>query len=359
MTIGYVFGKPIYARHRVVIVNSSEVCYLPLDKLVKSERSLKLEACGDLKPNKPFEFRRSLIIDATGNITLLKFEGGKFLYDVKGSIGKTSDLAFCIVKITGNGIERIAKDVDGAIIWNDTVKLPPGVYRVDVIIYGVPIYTLKDVKFKVLLDVSYEISKDTLYDLRYGFRENLLWLVEDFNSLENWDVEKREPSGMAKVVNRFEGKSGVLLLSDSVVKYKDEVRIKPPFGVDVGMFLPQTCYGTLTVGFNGSDLLEIMFDMNRKTISLHMSTIYLNETPIEGCKFGEFCWDRIDREIDVGWHDISIEVDDNGNTSLYIDGKFAGSTKLRLKGIKGELRIFAFSTQGYGLGVDYIRIYKL
>ncbi len=360
VTVAYVFGEPIYARYREVIVNSSGVCYLSLDKLMKSDGSLKrhfiliFEACGDLTPNKPFEFRRSLIIDATKNITRLKFECGKFLYEVKGSIGKAPDWVSCIVRITGEGVERVARNVDGVVVWNDTVDLPPGVYRVDVSIYGVPMDKLENVRFKILLDVGYEISKDTLYDLRYGFKENLLWLVEDFNSLNNWSVEKRESAGYAKIVDRFNGRSGVLVLKDSVVKYKDEIRIKPPFRMDVGMYLPHTCYGILSFGFNGGDNLEIMFDMEEGKVSLYMSTVCLNETG----RFGKFCWDRIDRGIEIGWHDLSIDVDDNGNTSFYIDGKFAGSMKLRLKGIRGELRIFASSMLD-GLGVDYVRIYKL
>ena len=75
VTTGYIFGKPVYTKHGEVVVNSSKAVYLPLDILIKPELALKqhfgivFEACGDLESNKPFEFKRTLIINATKNIS--------------------------------------------------------------------------------------------------------------------------------------------------------------------------------------------------------------------------------------------------------------------------------------------------
>jgi len=119
----------------------------------------------------------------------------------------------------------------------------------------------------------------------------------------------------------------------------------------------ENLYGGITLGDNGCDTLEILVETkNAKTnISLYISTIYLGETYVERCKYGSFCWDRIDKLVSAGWHNVEVIVNSDGTTSMFIDGKFVNKLKLKLKGIKGRIRIFASYTQ---LGVDYIRISK-
>ena len=77
---GYAFGKPLYTKHRLVIINSSGMFYLPLNTL-PSDKPLNIifEASGNLMQNEPFEFKRTLVINATKNITSINFMVGKFL----------------------------------------------------------------------------------------------------------------------------------------------------------------------------------------------------------------------------------------------------------------------------------------
>ena len=164
---GYAFGKPLYTKHRLVIINSSGMFYLPLNALA-SDKPLNIvfEASGNLIQNERFEFRRTLVINATKNITMLNFMAGKFLMRGTERLTKAPDWVSCEVKITGNNIERIAKSKDGVVIWDDSegiegIELSPGIYKIETKIYGVPKEELRNVSFKVILTARYALTKST------------------------------------------------------------------------------------------------------------------------------------------------------------------------------------------------------
>ena len=188
---GYAFGKPLYTKHRLVIINSSEVFYLPLT----SDKPLNIifEGSGNLMQNEPFEFKRTFVINATKNITMINFMAGKFLMNGTGRLTKAPDWVSCEVKITGNDIERIAKSKDGVVIWDDGegiegIELSPGIYKIETKIYGVPKEELGNVRFKVLFTARYELTESALNPIKYGFKENIEKIEEDFKSLDNWTI---------------------------------------------------------------------------------------------------------------------------------------------------------------------------
>ena len=165
---GYAFGKPLYTKHRLVIINSSGVFYLPLNTLT-SDKPLNIifEASGNLMQNEPFEFKRTLVINATKNITSINFMAGKFLMNGTERLTKAPDWVSCEVKITGNDIERIAKSKDGVVIWDggegiEGIELSPGIYKIETKIYGVPKEEPRNLSFKVLLTVRYELTESAL-----------------------------------------------------------------------------------------------------------------------------------------------------------------------------------------------------
>jgi len=359
---GYAFGKPLYTKHRLVIINSSGVFYLPLN-ILTSDKPLNIifEASGNLMQNEPFEFKRILVINATKNITMINFMAGKFLINGTERLTKAPDWVSCEVKITGNNIERIGKNKDGVVIWDggegiEGIELSPGIYKIETKIYGVPKEELGNVRFKVLLTARYELTKSTLNSIRYGFKENIEKIEEDFKSLDNWSV--RRENGFSRVVENFKGRSNVLLLLDSNAKYTNEIRIKPPFRLETEIYVPKTneLYGVIGIGGEGDKLdIEVEAKKNKTSISLYINTIYLNETNLKRCEYGKFCWDRIDKQISEGWHSIVVEVDSNGNITLFVDEKLAGKLKLRLKGLNGYMSIFSARSE---LGVNHVKISK-
>ncbi|OYT35438.1 hypothetical protein B6U96_10435 [Archaeoglobales archaeon ex4484_92] len=358
---GYAIGGPLYTKHRLVIVNSSGMFYLPLDTLA-SDKPLNIvfEASGNLIQNEHFEFRRTLVINATKNITMLNFMAGKFLMSGTEELTKAPDWVSCEVKVTGNNIERIAKSKDGVVVWDDEgiegIELSPGIYKIETKIYGVPKEELKNVRFEVLLTARYALTKSALYSIRYGFKENIEKIEEDFKSLDNWSV--RCENGFFKIVENFKGRSNVLLLLNSNAKYTNEIRIKPPFRLETEIYVPKTneLYGVVGIGGKGDRLdIEVEVEKNKINISLYISTMYLNETNLERCEYGKFCWDEIDKQISEGWHKVVVEADSKGNVTFFVDEKLAGKLKLKLKGLNGYMSIISDRAE---LGVNHVRISK-
>jgi len=311
--------------------------------------------------NEPFEFKRILIINATKNITMINFIAGKFLMNGTGRLTKAPDWVSCEVKITGNNIERIGKSKDGVVIWDNDegtegIELSPGIYKIETKIYGVLKEELGNVMFKVLLTVRYELTESALYSIRYSFKENIEKIEEDFKSLNNWSV--RCENGFFKIVENFKGRSNVLLLLNSNAKYTNEIRIKPPFRLETEIYVPKTneLYGVIGIGGEGDRLdIEVEAEKNKTSISLYISTTYLNETNFERCEYGKFCWDEIDKQISEGWHNIVVEVDSKGNVTLFVDEKLAGKLKLKLKGLNGYMSIISDQSE---LGVNHVKISK-
>ena len=272
---GCAFGKPLYTKHRLVIINSSGVFYLPLNTLT-SDKPLNIifEASGNLIQNERFEFKRTLVINATKNITMLNFMAGKFLMSGTGRLTKAPDRVSCEVKITGNNIERIGKSKDGVVIWDggegiEGIELSPGIYKIETKNYGVPKEEFGYVRFKVLLTVRFELTESTLNSIKYGFKENIEKIEEDFKSLDNWSV--RCENGFSKVVENFKGRSNVLLLLDSNAKYTNEIRIKPLFRLETEIYVPKTneLYGVIGIGGKGDKLdIEVEAKKNKTSISL-------------------------------------------------------------------------------------------
>jgi len=154
---------------------------------------------------------------------------GKFLYQANTSMKKAPNWVSCEIKVIDNGIERIATSKDGVIVWDskeERIDLPPGIYKIEARIYGIPKEDLKNVKFIVLIEASYKIAKSALYDIKYSFKENIQRFENDFESLNCWDIT-HEYFGAVKIAKLFKNRSGVVLLNDSAIKYTGEISIKP------------------------------------------------------------------------------------------------------------------------------------